>query len=562
MTRATLGLALLFGLSRAGWSQPSSAAPFRLRENPAIARLIDSLRGEIPGRMKEKSLPGLAIALLDRDGIVWAEGFGQTQRTGGRPVDTATIFSIQSMSKTVTATTVLTAVRDGKVDLDAPITTYLPDFTVHSRWEANPERRMTLRILLSHHAGFTHEAPMGNNFDPGFPSFEVYAKSISQTWLRYPVGQRYSYSNLGIDLSGYTLQVVSGRPFPEYVRAQLLEPLGMKRSSFDWAWTRNEPNRAVGHASKFARVPLEFGLIPSGGFYTSVADLSKFVQLHLNRGRVGGRQLIPEQLLDQMGSIQLPVAGQVEGYGLGLGRYRRYGSTFYNHNGGGFGFLTHMSWYPDWGIGLIVLTNSTDNDLSSRFPNEIIDRVVFASLGRVPPAQPASVELETGSLAAGPGRGWLGSYIGRGFTATVTNQGDTLGVDLGGRFRPLQMVSDSTGYAGTERLPIRFVRRADGRPDRLILVLSGDQLDYNDGPNDPPGLDRGDWARYEGEYQFVVWNQDTTTNRVSRKNGYLYFNDLKLEEYQPGLFFTSTGEALDLRGNPPTWRNVKLWRKQ
>ena len=82
-----------------------------------------------------------------------------------------------------------------------------------------------------------------------------------------------------------------------------------------------------------------------------------------------------------------------------------------------------------------------------------------------------------------------------------------------------------------------------------------------DGPNDPPGPDRPEWRQYEGEYGYVVWGQDTTFNVVQRKNGYLYFSELKLEEHQPGLFFSSTGEALDLRGPVPTWRNVKLWKK-
>src|SRR5262245_56887653 len=102
-----------------------------------------------------------------------------------------------------------------------------------------------------------------------------------------------------------------------------------------------------------------------------------------------------------------------------------------------------------------------------------MDRVLFASLGRVPTAPPGTVELERGPVAAQAGRAWLGTYNGRGFKAVVALHGDTLGAEVGGRFRPLEMVSDSTGYAGTERLPLRFRRRVDGRPDRLILVNNG-----------------------------------------------------------------------------------------
>jgi hypothetical protein len=162
------------------------------------------------------------------------------------------------------------------------------------------------------------------------------------------------------------------------------------------------------------------------------------------------------------------------------------------------------------------------------------------------------------------GRALLGTYFGRSSQLTVTAHGDTLGVVNRDRFSPLRLTSDNEGYLGPDSAPtpIRFPRRADGRVDRLILVTSGDELDYNDGPNDPRGPDRPEWSRYEGDYQYLVWGQDTTNNTVHRKNGYLYFWDYRLDEYEPGLFFSSTGEALDLRGSAPTWRNIKLWKKE
>jgi CubicO group peptidase (beta-lactamase class C family) len=101
-------------------------------------------------------------------------------------------------------------------DLDAPITTYLPDFHVNSIFEEHPEQKMTLRILLSHTAGFPHDPGYGGNYDGpyGTPpySFEKHIASIPDTWLMFPVGTRYSYSNIGNDLAGYILQVRSGMP--------------------------------------------------------------------------------------------------------------------------------------------------------------------------------------------------------------------------------------------------------------------------------------------------------------------------------------------------------------
>ncbi len=137
------------------------------------------------------------------------------------------------MSKSFTALGILTAVQDGLLSLDAPITEYLPEFTVHSRFEEHPERKMTLRHLLAHRAGFTHEAPVGGNYDSRPHTFDEHILSISDTWLRYPAGYRYSYSNLGIDLAGHILEKRTGGPFAKYLREKIFIPLGMSDSTCD-----------------------------------------------------------------------------------------------------------------------------------------------------------------------------------------------------------------------------------------------------------------------------------------------------------------------------------------
>jgi CubicO group peptidase (beta-lactamase class C family) len=530
--------------------------PLDLRNDPEIADVIEDLREEIPRRMAQQDLPGLAIALVDRDGIVWAQGFGTTQRDDGRPVDTETMFNIQSMSKTVTATGVLTAIRDGLVDLDEPITTYLPEFTVHSRHAEQPERRMTLRHFLTHRAGFTHEAPMGNNYDPSYPSWGEYIESISDTWLRYPVGERYSYSNLGVDLAGFILQTVSGIPFPEYMARHVLEPLGLERSSMDWDVIRADGNRAVGHAEGFDEVPLEYGLIPSGGFCGSVKDVAEFVRFHLNEGSVGNRQLIPRSILEEMYTIQFPVDGQVQGYGLGLGKYLRFGDYYLGHNGGGFGFLSHMAWYPQFGVGVVVLTNSTDNNLTGGFPVQVMSRVLRATLGRVPPEVRPFPDLEPVRISSERQRRLAGHYIGRGLEMSLELEEGGARFRVGNRSAPLRFLGPAEAFADSPegRIRIRFSLDATGRPVYLEMAHNGQSADYNGGPADPPGPDRPEW----GEYSHSVWGQQTRRIRLHRRNGYLYFDELRMEEYLPGFFFSSTGEALDLRSPVPTWRNIRL----
>lgn len=165
--------------------------------------------------MAKEHVPGLALALVDGDEVVWEQGFGRTDDHGGTPVTVDTIFSVQSMSKVFTATAVMQAVQAGRLDLDVPITTYLPDFTVHSAFEAHPERHITLRALLGCTAGLTHEPPLGNKYEPEPGDFGAHVRTISDTWLRFPVGTGVAYSNLGFDLAARILEQVSNKPFPQ-----------------------------------------------------------------------------------------------------------------------------------------------------------------------------------------------------------------------------------------------------------------------------------------------------------------------------------------------------------
>jgi len=459
-------------------------------------KVFDQYRESIPGRMKEHKIPGLSIAVVDREGVLWAAGFGKTGK-GSQAVTPQTLFSIQSMSKTFTATAVMIAVQEGLVDLDTPITKYLPQFTVKSRFEEKPQEKITLRHLLSHTSGLTHEAPVGNNTDTRYGSFEEHVLSIQNTWLRHRVGERYSYSNLGIDLAAYILQVRSGQPLAEYMKAKILGPLGMRDSSMDYAVVERCSNRARGHVPFLKRVPVAIPMVGAGGVYTTAADLARFVQFHLNHGIVDGQTVLDPRLLDAMYTSS-PVS---KGYGLGIAVGTKHDTYFLNHNGGGFGFLTTMTWYPEYGIGCLALTNSTNHDDEHvKIANELLD------------------ELITRHIVA---------------------------KDTSGRFPPADQLI--------------------GRDTKLAVLPA---------PAPTPTPYKPEWKRYEGTYRFIArgnkpvfiaavamglgYCPPSLKVKVAQKDGYLCIGDEKLEEYQPGLFFTASGEALDLRGPVQTWRNIRI----
>ncbi len=349
-----LAAALLAACGRAKISETGGYRSERL--SPALASFIDEASRMSIETMTRNRIPGLSIVFVDEHGALWEDGFGFADDAGDNPVTPNTRFSIQSMSKTFTAVAVLAAVRDGLLELDAPITRYIPDFTVHSLFEERPQDRITLRHLLTHTSGLAHEAPLGNNYTPDEPSFDDHVASISDTWLRFRVGEREEYSNLGVDMAAYILQTVRARPFPEAMRDTVLGPLGMIRSTTDRAAVEADTARAHGHKKGVTKFRTMLPMLGAGGVWSTAHDMGIFVRFMLLEGAEGG--ILPNELFTQL--VTTANGGQY-GLGVAFGRLPS-GDLYLAHGGGGFGFLSYMAWYPTYGIGIAVLTNSADHD--------------------------------------------------------------------------------------------------------------------------------------------------------------------------------------------------------
>ncbi|HEY8438644.1 MAG TPA: serine hydrolase domain-containing protein [Candidatus Limnocylindrales bacterium] len=473
-----------------------------------FAAIVARYQERIPALMATESVPGVAVALVGSGGDVWTEGFGHVDGPDSAPVTPGTIFSLQSTSKTFTATAVMAAVGAGRVDLDAPITTYLPEFTAHSAFETHPERKMTLRMLLAHTAGFTHEAPIGNNNELDAATFDEHVASISDTWLRFPVGTGYAYSNLGIDLAGFILERVYGMPFADVMRETVLAPIGMNRSTFDRAAIRAATDRAIGHSPPLPSVPVDVPMMAAGGLYSSAADLARFLRFEIDNGSIDERVVVDPTLMTEMRQIPPPTDDGNAGYALGVGRTRWVhgrNADLFNHGGGGFGFLSDLWWAPDVGVGIAVLTNSDNHhlqgDLAISILNDLIDEP--------------------------------GIYHDRVLT-----------------------LPDRAGPAGPET----EVVLPDAMPDLIARAAMR-----------PDGNEATRWAGYVGQYRVSSWgviSPDMPTGQISVVDGVLRITGTedgatfghRLTELSPGLFIADNGETLDMRTTPPTWRNFELIR--
>jgi CubicO group peptidase (beta-lactamase class C family) len=464
-----------------------------------LTSLIAKYREEIPQHMQEDKIPGLAIASVDDHSILWIEGFGYTKWDQRIPVTQDTLFSIQSMSKSFTATATMFAAQDGLVDLDTPITDYLPDFHVNSIFEEHPEQKITLRMLLSHTAGFAHETTYGGNYDHPAYSFENHIASISDTWLKFPVGTYYSYSNLGIDLAGYILQVRAGIPFIQYVQEKVLQPLGMKDTTLDVKQVRADSARALGHSDSPLPIPVDFLLIPSGGVWTTATDMARYLQFHINEGAIDGKRLLQEDLAETMYTPP-NMAAQFAGYGLGIAVDTRNGARHFQHGGGGFGFNSSMVWYPDLKLGSVVLTNAEVQDSYAYSLSEAVLDDIITSSPEV-------------------------------YTQRTKN---------------------------TTRVKPAYPQLNAGVP--LTNVQLRNLIASKALPEDTSSLNR--WNTFVGTYVINSFGFPGDTVEVSDTNGKLsdtYLgNTATLTEVKPGLFFTPTGDTLELGGSDPLFTNIHL----
>lgn len=495
---------------------------------------------------KAKAL-GVAVALVDGDRLVWAEGFGFTDNSRKMQVTADTLFSVQSISKSYTATGFLKATERGWFKLDDRLKTHLPEFTVLSRHGNNEADKITFRHLLSHWAGLPHEAPRGGGHDDRAFTFEEHVSSISETWLKAPVGERYSYTNLGIDLVGYALQRRSRKPFDQFMKDEVLVPLGMNSSTFNRKEAFSNPALAKGYIGDQQVPDIVISMIPAGGMYSNVKDMAKFVSMHLSGGKIKGRRFIRQNRLQEMYRLQYPVEYQVAGYGLGMEIRPGFGGTLLAHGGSGNGYSTKQSWLPEYQLGVIVLTNAGDTGIAEEITDKAFRLMLTAKYGMVPKDKSIKltdkpvIELDSKLLAR-----LEGTYRGYGSVVTFKVEDKKLHYIQGDR--NLQLAAHSQTEFTADGDKYTFYLDEAGEP-KFVHKLGKYNVDTflpNDRPGEPPGPNRPEWSEYIGQYQGPAFGI-TYTTRIYLKNGYLYSSrggGTKLTEYKPDLFFTADGEAV------------------
>ncbi len=387
-------------------SHPATASP---ADGPDVAArrdygaIVEALRPFIEREIAEKQIPGLSIALVDDQQIVWAQGFGVADPRSKRPATAATVYRIGSVSKLFTDIAIMQLVERGELNLDAPITDYLLDF--HPR---NPfGTPITLRELMSHRSGLLREPPVGNYFDPTEPSLAATVRSLNETELVFAPQTHTKYSNAAIAVAGYLLEQRSHQAFAAYLKQTVLEPLEMKHSSF-------EPDREIVQnlakakmwtydGTTFEAPTFQLGMVPAGSMYSTVTDLGRFLSVLLARGETASGTLLKPATLLEMWSPQFPnPSGRVFGLGFAVGALD--GHRMVGHGGAIYGFATTLNLLPDDKLGVVVTaTEDVSNAVTDRIAAETLRLVLAQRDGKLAslPAPTRVVSREVGRKIAG-----------------------------------------------------------------------------------------------------------------------------------------------------------------
>ena len=344
------------------------------------SEVIAILSEFINEQLTEKDIPAISIALVDNQNLVWQKGFGLANPKTKTPPNANTVYRVGSVSKLFTDIAVMQLVERGRLNLDEPVTRYLPEFRPRNPFG----KAITLRQLMSHRSGLVRETPVGSYFDPTEPTLASTIASLNQTSLVYAPDTRTKYSNAAIATVGYVLERAQKTPFATYLKQAVLDPLNMQSSSF-------APTPAVKKSLAKAQMwtldgrtfeapTFELGIAPAGSMYTTLSDLSKFMSAMFAGGRGANGRLLKRETLEEMWTPETDAQGNKTPYGIGFRISELQGRRAIGHGGAIYGFATTLSALPDDKLGVVVVATK---DVANAVTNRIANFALRAMLAQV-----------------------------------------------------------------------------------------------------------------------------------------------------------------------------------
>ena len=386
-----------------------------------LSGAVNRLDAIIRNNLKQQQIPGAAVALVHEGQVIFSECYGYADIKKKVAVTEDTYFMTGSMTKSFTALAVLGLIEQGKIDPNADIKNYIPDFSIRSLQDL--EAPITVNHLLTHTSGLMIDYYARFNGEKKYSNADLFSK-LQNEYLCFKPGSAYKYSNIGYRLLGLVVEQVTGERFESYIEKEVFKPLGMNKSTFDYT-----DDMAL-HLSKGHNGDTEISRHDNedksaAGLFSTLKDLSVFLKFLTSRDiqSSGGGKIIDSIIKNVNPAIDTFYDSKniySSGWSLNFYQFNRI-DTVLSNSGSINGFSTAMTYIPEERLGIIILTNSS---LGWKANMDIIARGLCDITGvagspgtRKPPAEnkeDIKLTAEYGSLC--------GRYVGFGLIVDILQE--------------------------------------------------------------------------------------------------------------------------------------------
>lgn len=489
------------------WATTAAQEPENL---PARIALLEERIEE--ARVKG-NIPSVGFALVNREGVLWAGGFGQADFSSNRAANENTLYAIGSTTKAFTSTVVADLIDEGLLTWDVPAQEVLPVWTL----QGQDGETITMRDLLSHRTGYPR---MGLLFASG----KVDSKTILETAVNAKPFRGYHeeflYNNIQYLAAGTAAARLGGASWESLVESRLLDPLGMTSTTASFARAVGDSRRATGYRwdkEKQKHVVMPPRNIsntgPAGSIYSNASDMSRWVQFQLNHGTWNGEQLVSAENMNETWVSNIDIGPGV-GYGMGWMLHDWQGQRWIEHGGNIDGYSAKVGMLPDSGYGFVMLCNLNGAPIQGQ-----IDPIVWSALLDPLPGSEADESGAEGTPAALDFTPYLGEYLASfppmaGQTLEVIEEEGDLAVVVPGQGTFAMHAPDENGmwvWKLTDTIKMSFDGQASGKAHTVILHQNGLALEsLRKGYEPAPETPLVELRPYLGVYRLEQANMDWT----------------------------------------------------
>lgn len=382
------------------------------KKPPTRSEAVAFARAWLDAQRSYDEIPGVSAAIVHDQDVIWSGASGYADPGTKRAATPDTIYSICSISKLFTSVSVMQLRDAGKLALDQPIGTYLPWFTIAPADDSGP---ITLAGILTHSSGLPRESDYpywSGKFD--FPTHQQIVDRISSQKALYPSDTYFQYSNLGLTLAGEVVAARSGKPYADYVRASILQPLHLDSTTPEIPLDQQGKRLAVGYSAKQrdgsrTAIPIfqARGVAPAAGYASTANDLAKFEAWQFRAADHRDDSVLNGRTLREMYRVHWVDPDFETFWGLGFAVQHDGDKTFVGHGGSCPGFRAHVLLKTDEKIGIAFLSNASGVN-AEKYARALYDIVSPAIANHAEPPADSTLAPYLGSYSAFP---WGGESI-------------------------------------------------------------------------------------------------------------------------------------------------------